>query len=256
MKIHLKLAACAAALAFAGIAQAQEGTPPAQPAPPPGQAAPPPGGPGGPPRFMDADTDGDGKVSLEEATAKMPGMNAERFSHMDSDKDGFLTREDRRPGGPGGEGGPGGRGDRVMRFMQADKDGDGKVTFEEATAERPGFPRENFDRMDSNHDGVVTKEDAPPPPPGGPGGERRGEMMRRIMAADADKDGKVSREEAKTGMPNLDDQAFSRLDRDGDGFIAPNDRPPNRPGEPPRGDTPPPPPAEGTPPPPPPPGTN
>ncbi len=222
--------ALASALALGGIAHAQK----APPSAPPG---PPPGGPGGPARFMEADANADGKVSLEEATAKLPGMNAERFKRMDTNADGFLTRDDRRPGGPGGEGGPGGRGDRMVRFLEADKDGDGKVSYEEAAAQRPGFPRENFDRMDSNHDGFVSKEDAPPPGgpggPGGLGGERRGEMMRRLMEADANTDGKVSLEEAKTAMPNMDSEAFARFDRNGDGFIAPDDRPANRPGGPP-----------------------
>ena len=243
MEMRLKISACAVAsvLALGGIVQAQEGPPPGRPGPPPGQAGPPPGGP---PRFMEADADGDGKVSLEEATAKIPGMDANRFKRMDTNADGFLTRDDRRPGGPGGEGGPGGGGDRMARFMQADKDGDGKVSYEEATAARPGFPKENFDRMDSNHDGFVTKEDTPPAGVlGGPGGMRRGAMMERLMASDANKDGKVSFAEAKTVVIDMDAEGFARFDRNGDGFIAPDDRPANRPGGPPPGATPPPPPS-------------
>jgi Ca2+-binding EF-hand superfamily protein len=54
--------------------------------------------------FKAADTNNDGKLSLEEVQAKMPRL-AEHFSQLDTDKDGFLSKEELQHGGPGGYGG-------------------------------------------------------------------------------------------------------------------------------------------------------
>lgn len=40
-------------------------------------------------------------------------------------------------------------------------------------------------------------------------------------AGDTDGDGKLSREEAKAGNPNMTDEVFDQIDTDGDGFISP-----------------------------------
>ena len=44
------------------------------------------------------------------------------------------------------------------RFKAADKDGDGKISREEANAALPRIAR-NFDAIDTNKDGFVTKEE-------------------------------------------------------------------------------------------------
>ena len=49
--------------------------------------------------FKAADANNDGKLSLDEVQAKMPRL-AQRFTTLDSDKDGFLTREELQRGGP------------------------------------------------------------------------------------------------------------------------------------------------------------
>jgi hypothetical protein len=82
------------------------------------------GGFDGPPpreRMEQADTNQDGKITLEEATAALPGMNEEKFNWLDRNGDGVLTPEDRPEhgrggpghGGPRGFGGPGQGGPRL-----------------------------------------------------------------------------------------------------------------------------------------------
>jgi len=48
-----------------------------------------------PDRLRAADTDNDGKISLEEATAA--GISEERFKTRDIDDDGYITKKDRKP---------------------------------------------------------------------------------------------------------------------------------------------------------------
>ena len=57
-------------------------------------------------RFKEADANGDGQLSLDEAQSKMPRL-AERFSALDTDKNGLLSKEEIRNGGP--PGGPHGK---------------------------------------------------------------------------------------------------------------------------------------------------
>jgi len=119
-------------------------------------------------RIMQADSDGDERVSRDEAPERL----LKAFDRIDTDGDDFLDREEidasvlamlnrdsrKRPGGPKGE-----KKDRkrpkpemiIQRIMQADSDGDGQISREEA----PEKLRAAFDRIDRNGDGQLDREE-------------------------------------------------------------------------------------------------
>ena len=110
---------------------------------------------------MQYDSDGDGKVSKDEAPERMQGF----FDRLDGNGDGFIDQEEVDAmrsrfggggrGGPGGGGPGGGRGFGGGNLMDNDANGDGKVTKEEA----PEWMRSFFDRMDTDGDGAITQEE-------------------------------------------------------------------------------------------------
>lgn len=114
----------------------------AQNAPPPGpqgpQGGPPPSGADFIKKF---DSNGDGKISVDEYVAD--------FAKMDASHDGLIDATEAPQGG----------GDFIGGF---DANGDGKVSKDEFLAD--------FRQMDKNGDGFVELSEAPgpPPPPGTP----------------------------------------------------------------------------------------
>ncbi len=94
-----------------------------------------------------------------------------------------------------------------------DADGNGELSEEEIKNASKALMA-----LDKNSDKKITAEEMRPQfGPGGPGGPfgDPGEFVDRIMEADANKDGKISKEEAPERMR----EGFDRMDNNKDGFI-------------------------------------
>lgn len=106
--------------------------------------------------------------------------------------------------GPRGFAGP--RGPLVSLLAKADSDGDGKVTRAEARQAHT----KHFNAMDANSDGVITQTERQQQ-----WEKWRQEAQRERMAReDANKDGRLSRDEA-----DMRPRRFERLDSNSDGFL-------------------------------------
>ena len=101
-------------------------------------------------RLRAADTNGDGLISREEAQASLPGL-AGRFDAIDLNKDGQLSADELQAA----------RGTfRTARgegWKKWDANGDGKLSREEV-ASAPRLSQQ-FDAIDTNHDGFLTVEE-------------------------------------------------------------------------------------------------
>jgi Ca2+-binding EF-hand superfamily protein len=189
------------------------------------------------------DADGDGTITAEEIDGASKALKA-----LDKNGDGKLSDDETRPSFGGGPGGPGGFGGAfgggspeamVNRIMESDKNKDGKLAKDELSERMQPL----FDRADADKDGFVTKEEltkslpqgggfAPPGGgPGGPGGRGPGgpggggnptAFIDRMFEFDADKDGKLSREE----LTKMMEQGGGRGPGRGPGGEGGNRRPP------------------------------
>ncbi|HNQ76430.1 MAG TPA: EF-hand domain-containing protein [Pseudothauera hydrothermalis] len=98
--------------------------------------------------FASADANGDGLVSKAEFIAARDA----RFDVLDTNRDGFLVRDEMAAAAPGLRG-------RMMlpvMFPQFDSNGDGKVSRQEFSA----APAPGFDMADANGDGMVSPAEA------------------------------------------------------------------------------------------------
>ena len=104
-------------------------------------------------RLKQADTNGDGMISREEAKA-LPRI-AKHFDEIDANHDGQITADELRAFHQQMQGGKGKH--RGGMFKKLDTDGDGRISRAEAQA----APRlaANFDAIDANHDGFITPDE-------------------------------------------------------------------------------------------------
>ena len=136
--------------------------------------------------FKDLDENGDGQLDPRELMGPPPGGGREGMNRERGDRPGpGRGPAGDRPEGRGGDAGPrGGRGpegrgagdrssgrERIIKDL--DKNGDGKISLEEA----PERLREHFGRLDANGDGQIEAKELPERGefPGGDGRERRPE---------------------------------------------------------------------------------
>jgi len=190
--------------------------------------------------FEKADANKDGKLTKDE----IPEGRREFFARM-MERTGadsvnkeqfvrFMAQQGGRPGEPGrpGQPGPGGPpgGGRPPLFVALDADNDGELSAGEIEASSKSLLK-----LDKNSDGKLTRDElfpgSPDGPPRGRPGEGRPDAARfieqfreRIKAADTDKDGKISKEEAgKEGAPPALKERFDQIDANGDGQLDENE---------------------------------
>jgi Ca2+-binding EF-hand superfamily protein len=141
----------------------------------------------------------------------------ERFDAIDTDQNGQLSKAELQAAIDKGR--EQFQAQVKERFAAADGNGDGKLSRDEA---RLGAPQvfEHFEFIDADNDGFLTLTEL--------AALRDREQMRlrileRVKQADKDGNGKLDLAEVQAAFPGISQQRFTQLDRDGDGYLAPDD---------------------------------
>ena len=179
-------------------------------------------------RIFEADRDDNKQISYAEARAYFEDLDAEVFEWLDRNRSGLIDRRDFVT--PPANSRLGLYRNSLRKALESDTNGDGLVTFRELIATKPGYPRENFDRLDADANGYLSRADlkalkdaveqtGAEMQKADPQAIRRRRLIRRMIEADANGDGRTSFEEAIEELPRLNRRIFRRLDGNEDGFI-------------------------------------
>ncbi len=212
-------------------------------------------------KWDEADANGDGKVTADEANRLVEQEARSAFAKHDKNRSGEVERQE-FPQKP----------EWLKAFEKLDTNGSGGLTFEEGRRYFEQRAKKRFQKMDGNDDGLLTADELAPPKPvsivesnmerdgnsdgllssselastgdvayfedlhiradlDGSGTVSRTELAdeyrRRAMARDADSDGGVTIEEYTAGQKeasrSVSELTFSELDRDGNGRITSKD---------------------------------
>lgn len=212
-------------------------------------------------KWEEADADGDGKVTADEADLLVEKEARSAFAKYDKNRSGEVERREFPQ-----------KAEWLKAFERLDTDGSGSLTFEEGRQYFEQRARKRFQKFDENDDGLLTADELTPTKPvsivesnmerdgngdgllssselastgdvayfedlhiradlDGSGTVSRTELAdeyrRRAMAKDADSDGGVTLEEYTAGQKeasrSVSELTFSELDRDGNGRITSKD---------------------------------
>lgn len=147
------------------------------------------------------DSNGDGSISIDELRAARPQVTEERFAAMDTNGDGQLSRDEMRAAAPARRDGANRR-----ERPNLDTNGDGKISLAEMQASRPNATSERFNALDSDHDGFLSRDEI-------------ASQRQRFDALDSDSSGGTSLDEIRSQRPNMTQEQFDRMDRNGDGQV-------------------------------------
>lgn len=110
------------------------------------------------------------------AGEKPQRMATEKFDQIDTNRDGGISREEAAAAPRLAE-----------HFAEIDADRDGRVVPAELKNYAKTHRGKGMDKLDTNQDGVITRDEA----------AKSKKMASRFDAADADKDGRLTEQEAK-----------------------------------------------------------
>jgi Ca2+-binding EF-hand superfamily protein len=171
------------------------------------------------PQFGDADTDSDGALSRAEVLALLPDFTYEDFVGLNLDRNEVLTETELNTVATAGDADLESAAELISEFFfDADVDGDGFVSREEAQRGISTLTLRDFQEMDTDGDGLLSESEVDAAAIVGDAElETAAEALSDGFAgADSDDDGTLSRTEAETILPELTLEQFQSLDTDGD----------------------------------------
>lgn len=111
------------------------------------------------PHGMQADKDGDGRVSRAEATSAGAERSGKWFDKLDQDKDGYLSQEEMKQARDTRHQRHGDmKQKKEARFKEADANGDGQLSLDEVQSKMPRMA-DRFSTLDTDKNGMLSKDE-------------------------------------------------------------------------------------------------